>query len=340
MHPNDPPSSDVGVVAKALMSASGDIMLAKSIIDGRNAAPRVQRILEKAAISAGALGDGVFGEVLADWRISEGAFFASLRNESVYFRLLDSGFRRVPLRTRLGVVAANATGWIVGEGAPAPVSSMSLENPEIAPVKACALIVFTDAVARSMDDAASNLVNQELRAAVTAVVDAKFFDLIIDSETESFVASGTDETAIRADLRLMVDAVNTKKGALVWAMSSDVANALSLAESVALRGMTPLGGELLGLPGMVSDVIPAGTLRLINAGAIAAAASGIGIDVSTQADIQMVDNPAVDASAALVSLFQTNNVALKALVTFAVERTRSDAVAELTGIAWGPVEAP
>jgi hypothetical protein len=49
----------------------------------------------------------------------------------------------------------------------------------------------------------------------------------------------------------------------------------------------------------------------------------------------MVDNPAVGAASVLVSMFQTNNVSLKAVVSFGVERTRSNAVAELTGIEWG-----
>ncbi|WSH27730.1 hypothetical protein U8P75_02530 [Rhizobium beringeri] len=46
----------------------------------------------------------------------------------------------------------------------------------------------------------------------------------------------------------------------------------------------------------------------------------------------MRDDP--DAEAALVSMFQSNGVALKAEVSFGVETTRADAVAEITDIAW------
>ncbi|MGO7522571.1 phage major capsid protein, partial [Rhizobium brockwellii] len=78
--------------------------------------------------------------------------------------------------------------------------------------------------------------------------------------------------------------------------------------------------------------IPACTLRLVNASAIAANADSISLDVSGQVSIHMRDD--ADAEAALVSMFQSNGVALKAEVSFGVETTRADAVAEITDIAW------
>ncbi|MDX0760002.1 phage major capsid protein [Sinorhizobium medicae] len=335
---NDPISSDVGVIAKTLLASSTSMIAARSIAEARKSSPRVIRFLEKAAVGAGSMTDGNFGEILADWRISSSAFFTSLRNRSIFFRLLDSGFRRVPLDTPIGMVSASATGWIVGQGQPIPMSKLTLGGPSLQSIKACALIVVTNEVARAMDDASYNLVNVELRGAVSDIVDAEFFSLIMDSSSLSISSSGNTVENMKADLLQLLAFVNTGAGQLLWAMSADVANALSLSPDP-FTGMTPIGGELLGQPAYVSAAIPAGTLRLINAASIAANADTISIDASAEADIQMLDNPTNNSvtptPTEVVSLFQSNSTALKAVVTFGVERVRDNAVAELTDIAWG-----
>ena len=339
---NDPISSDVGVIAKALAAAGGSYPLAREIAETRKASPRVLRILDKAAISAGSLSDGDFGEILADWRISSAGFFTSLRSRSIFFRLLDFGFVRVPLRTRLGVVTASATGWIVGEGQPVPVSKLTLKGGSLDPVKAAALLVITSEVAQSMTDGAYTLVNTELRGAVSDTVDEKFFSEVIDGSSLSIVSSGNGIASVKADLLQLLNNVNDGDGGqMLWAMSPDVANGLALMPET-FRNMSPQGGELLELPAYVSRTIPAGTLRLINGAAIAADADTIALDASRQADIKMADNPTNNSVTPtreeLVSMFQTGSVAMKAIVSFGVERVRDNAVAELTGINWSVVE--
>jgi hypothetical protein len=333
------PAADIPSIAKCLLATQGRVFEATESQHSRSLSPRAQRIIAKAAFSGATIGDGDFGEVLGDWRIARNAFFASLRTRSVFFRLLDSGFRKVPLRTHLGIVTANATGWIVGEGAPIPLSAMKLSTPQLTPVSAAALMVVSNEVARSMSDGATETVNTELRGAVSDVVDARFFSLVIDGDTPSFAASGTTEAAMLADLRKLLAAVNKKgAGLLAWAMAPDVANGVVTSGVDAVsKGMTPLGGEMLGLPALVSSTIPAGTLRLINASAIAANADEISLDASGEADIQMVDNPEV-GEGVLTSMYQTNNIALRAIVSFGAERARDDAIAQLTGIEWGASE--
>ncbi len=331
------PAGDIPSIAKALLASKSGPLAVMEGAQFRALSPRAQRIIQKAAVSGGTFGDVDFGDVLGDWRIAKSAFFASLRSRSVFFRLLDSGFRKVPLHTHLGVVTANATGWIVGEGAPTPLTAIKFAKPMLQPWKAAALMVVTDEVARSMNDGAMETVNTELRGAVSDVTDAKFFSLVIDGDTPTFASSGADQASILADLKKLLDAVNTHgTGLLAWAMSPDVANgAVTSGIDAIAKNMTPLGGEMLGLPALVSNTVTAGTLRLINAGAIAANADEIYLDASGEADVQMVDNPSVGASSVLVSMFQTNNVSLKAIVSFGAERTRDNAVAELTDIEWG-----
>jgi hypothetical protein len=331
------PSGDIPGIAKSILaSRSGPIGARDSAIT-QSLSPRAQRIIAKAAVSGGSFGDVDYGDVLSDWRIARNAFFTSLRTRSVFFRLLDSGFRKVPLRTNLGIVTANATAWIVNEGAPTPLTAIKLSSPTLEPVKACALMVMSDTISRSMSEGATEAVNVELRGAVSDVVDAKFFSMVIDSDTPTFASSGRTAANILTDLRKMLAAVNTTgAGLLAWAMAPDVANGVVTSGVTEIsNGMTPLGGEMLGLPALVSSTVPAGTLRLINASAIAANSDEIFLDASAEADVQMVDDPSVGAASVLVSMYQTNNVCLKAVVSFGAERTRDNAVALLTGVQWG-----
>jgi hypothetical protein len=332
----DPISSDLGVVVKTLLAARGNLSVASSIAEARKSSPRIPRIL-KAAVGAGSMSDASYGEVLGDWRISSNAFFGSLRNRSIFFRLLDSGFARVPLRIPLGVVVAGATAWSRGEGKPIPVSKLTLDTPTLEPTTAAALIVVTDEVARSMEESSYSLVNTELRGAVSDVVDQAFFATVMLGVTPLTAGDGPVE---EGHVLQMLQSVNSSgAGTLLWAMSPDVANGFSL-QGDPFKGMTPLGGELLGLPAMVSAAIPAGTLRLINAASVAANADGIELDVSNQASIQLDDAPTNESAAPtaseLVSLFQTNSVAMRVVVSFGVDKIRGNAVAELADIDWTP----
>ena len=327
----NPASTDIPSIAKALLASRGTRGPASVIARNAGMNPRVVSALEKSAVAGLTTGDGDGGEILADWRIASGAFFASLRTRSVFFRLLDSGLRRIPLQTRLGIVSATAQAWIVGEGKPIPVSSMSLTGAGLRPTTAAALLVVSDETARAMDASATNLVNAELRGAVSDVVDGEFWAIVIDTATSLGTSAGT----FAEDTQALLAAVNTSGvGPLIWAMSPDVANKAATHD----EDMSPLGGEILGLPAMVSSTIPAGTLRLINAAGLAGNAEPIRLDASDQATIEMETNPEMDATdgtaAELVSMWQDNSVCLRALVDFAVIRTRSNAVREIESITW------
>ena len=99
------------------------------------------------------------------------------------------------------------------------------------------------------------------------------------------------------------------------------------------------GGDLLGVPLLVSSGIRLGQLVLLDALQIAAAAGQIDITVGTQTAVEMSDTPAHDAitptGASLVSMFQTNSVAMRAVATVAAERLRDDAIALIEGCSYG-----
>src|SRR6185295_17289190 len=102
-------------MAAALLLRSGSRLEAyreaenDPMVDGR------VRDLLKSAAAVGVTNDGDYGVVLADWKTASGAFFESLKSESLFFRLLAGGLRKVPLGERLGAVSVGATGSIIPE---------------------------------------------------------------------------------------------------------------------------------------------------------------------------------------------------------------------------------
>lgn len=122
-------------------------------------------------------------------------------------------------------------------------------------------------------------------------------------------------------------------------MAPDVANRASLIDDVG-DGMSPMGGEMLNLPALVSGQVEAGVLFLIDASGIAADRGTITLAASNETTLEMLDenlqqNALTGAGVNLLSLFQTNGMALKAIAYFAAERYRANAVAKMTDIAWG-----
>jgi hypothetical protein len=330
MHPESA-SIDLPLVCKYMLAARGNAGLAHTLAANNRASARVLNILSKAAVGGAVSTDGTFGEVLTDVRIAEQAFFTSLRTRSIFFRLWDSGLRRVPLRTHLGIVSLGATGYIVGEAQPKPLSKLTLSNPALPVKKAAAILVVGDQVAEDMGSAAQSIVTLELRGAVSDVVDEEFFNLIMPG-APSTPSSGAGSEAMATDLKVLLDGVNVSGGgSLFWAMAVDVANRLSLVND-GEGGMSPTGGSFINLPALVSSTIPSGTLRLINAAGIAGNTDSISLDVSNQVDLQMSDTP--EGAAAMVSMWQNNATALKAEIAFGVEKIRPDAIGEITDIDW------
>jgi hypothetical protein len=81
---------------------------------------------------------------------------------------------------------------------------------------------------------------------------------------------------------------------------------------------------------------------LVNASDIFEADDGeISIDASREASLEMSDTPTQDSAAAtpvaatLVSMFQTNSVAIRAERTINWMRRRATSVVYLTGVDWG-----
>jgi len=100
-------------------------------------------------------------------------------------------------------------------------------------------------------------------------------------------------------------------------------------------------GSLFGFPVIVSDHL-SDVVVLVNASDIFLGdEGGVSVDMSREASIEMrstglgMDATAGTATAASVSMFQTNSVALRAERTISWKRARASAVAYLTSVDWG-----
>ncbi|MCP4562548.1 MAG: phage major capsid protein [Bosea sp.] len=303
-------------------------------------APETVKAVLKAAVGAGSLSDPAFAGALDDHAEIVGAFVEALRSRSIFARLLDDGMIRLPLRTRASIIVANATGYAVGEGLPVPISAMSLAGPQLEERRAAAMVVLTSELLRSTSSAGRALLDASLKGAVADAIDAAFLGILADDITPA-TASGPTAADALVDLKTMLDGVNsTGSGILLWAMSTDVANAASVLSGpggLVFPAMSGTGGELVNLPAAVTNALPAGTLMLIDASGIAGELETITIAMADQASVQMSTTPDAPPNAAgvLTSLWQSNLVALLARAFFGAEVIRTGSVAILGEIDWG-----
>jgi hypothetical protein len=304
------------------------------------------RIL-KGTVPAGATTSGNWAEgALGDTRQATAAFLASLQTRSVFARIVaDNAITRLPFNRRVGFVSANATGWILGDGKPTPLSRLEVGSGTIAPRKAAAMLAMSDEFALDAGPVVESAFTRALRDGVSRVVDQELFDLLMaDTGFTPIASSGADAEDAMLDLHRALAALQPSSESLYWVGNRDLAIRASclLASGGGLlfENMTPVGGELLGIPFLISNSLDDGQLVLLDAAALAGdlgGDAGMTMRASSVADIEMSDSPANDSSvptgASMTSLFQTNSVALLTTVAFGVEKLRN-AVALVENVGW------
>ena len=267
------------------------------------------------------------------------------------------GLRRVPFRVPLIKQTGGAVGYWVGEGKPKPLTKPAWGRTELAPLKAANIAVATMEALRDSSPSAETLLRDDLAAAIVAVIDTAFVDpanagsagvkpaSITDGLT-GIASSGNDAASIRADVQAAMQvfiAGNNPITAGVWIMSATRALALSMMRTALdqpeFAGITMTGGTFFGLPVIVSEYVT-DYVVLANASDIwFADDGGVSVDMSTEASLQMLDNPTNDSvtptATTLVSMFQTNSVAFRAERTINWTRRRDTGVALIEGVAWG-----
>ena len=314
-------------------------------------------LMTKAAVPAGTTTDGTWAAPLVYANTWAGDFIEYLRPRTL---IGQAQFRRVPFNVRIAGQTSGGAAYWVGQGKPKPVTKFDFNATTIPFTKVAAISVITQELARFSDPSAEALVRDSLADAVIAEVDTKLFsaDAAVSNVSPAGLLNGVSPVADPAtddpdDIRCALLALwagwdATNMGARpAYYTTPAVARSLAFKRdalgNMAFPGVTPFGGSLDGVPLRVSqylsdlNVTAGGPLILVDESEIFLADDGnVTVDASEQASLQMDDSPTNSSSAtvtatSMVSMWQTNSIALRAERFVWWGKRRAGAVAYIAG---------
>lgn len=300
--------------------------------------------LMKAAVAAGSLHDDLWAGSLAESRGAQLEFLEVVRPLTIVGRLAN--LRRVPVKAPIAAQSAGAVSYWVGEGKIKPVTSAAFNRTRLGPTKVAGLLVVSEELI-TFGPTAEITLRDDLANAIAVATDSAFIDpgnsgipnqqpAAVTAGAVSIPSSGSTAEAIRADVERAIAAFAGSLMTAAWVMHprAAVAIGMTLSSSGEANDLGALGGTLAGLPVITSEGVPydsSGTsITLLDAASILYAEDGIQGARSDQTAILMSDTPG-SGPAQMVSLWQTNSIALR------VERTvnwtvgRANAVVTITG---------
>ncbi len=347
--------------AMCLGAAKGNIPQAYEIAKSRyqNDGARLHTVL-KAAVEAGTTTDATWAAPLVEYQIMASEFVEFLRPLTIIGRIPN--LRKVPFNIKLPRQTTGGNAYWVGQGKPKPLSKIDFDSITLRWTKLATIAVLTEELVRFSNPSAEMLTRDALAGAIVQKSDEDFVDPdkaeVADTSPASItnglvavVSNGNDAESVRADIRALFAAFiasNLTPTNGVWIMSSTTALALSLMVNALgqaeFPGITMLGGTFWGMPVVTSESVPTDStgamVILANASDILLADDGqVVIDASREASLQMDDDPTNDSGVPtptqVVSMFQTNSVAIRAERFINWKRRRPTAVAYLSGVNWG-----
>lgn len=312
----------------------------------------------KAGVAAGSTGTatGDWGSELvqADARYM-GDFIEYLYGRTVFHQL---ALREVPENVTIKGQDGAATAYWVGEGKAIPVTSMDFMDVTLTSLEIDALAAITKKLLRESSPAAEMLVRDGLVQAARQKIDTTFLSTsaAVNGVSPAGLlnglaagsASGVDADALRADIAALYAGFISAKNAtgLSWVMGPSLAKQISLMRNALgqreFPDLSQNGGTLEGDPVVVGDNVGDGDFILLKPSDIYKIGDrGIAVSISDQATIEMADDPTGDAgtptaqSKQMVSMFQSNSVAIKVTMPMNYAKRRSSAVAYIGDADYG-----
>lgn len=252
--------------------------------------------------------------------------------------------RSVPFNKRMLTRANGVLGSFVKEFAPAPFQTAVLAGSTLESKKVVVLIATTDEAMRAESLVAEAGLQTDCEIGCVGAIDQAFLDRTNagNDATPAAVTHGAPTIAATsdaaADLTALVAAFAGDLSTSYLITDPSTATALAMVRgangSFLFPDAGPRGGSVLGIPLLVSRYSPrdssGGQIALIDAFGIALAMDGIELSQSANTSLVMADTPTSPAQ--VVSMFQTNTVALKAVIHTNWENQRVGGVAVLTGV--------
>lgn len=323
------------------------------------------RLVTRAAVAAGTTIDETWAGPLVEFNQFAGDFVEFLRPQTIVGRFGMAGIpslRRVPFNVHIRGQTSGGVGYWVGEGKAKPVTKFDFNDTYHGWYKVAAISVITEDLIRFSDPAAEGLVRDGLRDALVERLDTTFIDpaaaavagvspASITNGVTPIPSSGTDGDAVRADILALWAAAmagNIPATSAVYITRPEIAMALGLMTNELgqpeFSGVNMDGGRLLGVPLITSNYVSAETFVLSFAQEIWLSDDGVvTVDASRETSLQMDDAPTQDSDtptpSTMVSMFQTNSVALRGERFINWSKRRALAVAMLNGVEWGGTPA-
>ncbi len=352
--PNVKPGSAFVRAVMAMVAGHGDsFQVMEHAKQWKDSTPEVEDIVKymwrnKAAVAAGVTTDSTWaGPLVVTQPINE--FLEMLRPRTLLGRI--PGFRQVPFNVSLPSQTTGGTYAWVGQNKPKPVTKADYATVTVGFAKAAGIIVISEELARLSTPSAEGLVRDEMLGGMGQFLDTQLVDPSIAAVTgvnpasitngaATIASSGVTGAAAKTDLASRVAvfvAANIPVSESVWLMNES--NAFGIGLSVNSLGQ-PLfpgfngtdGGNLMGIPVVVSNNVGARVILVHAPSILYADEGGVRIDVSREATIQMDSAPTdtVDATTVYQSLWQRNLIGLKAERFISWTRARSAAVTYIT----------
>jgi len=268
------------------------------------------------------------------------------------------GLRRVPFNIAVPIETASGTAQWVGEGAPKPVTKLTLTSVTLRWAKAAAIVAITDELARHSTPDAEMVVRDSMVQTLVRFFDAYFVGAAAEVSNvapagilngiSSTAASSTTAAAFRTDMNNLLNnftANNIPLSNIVLLMSSTQAVALSLMVTdlgVSLfSSITREGGSILGFPVIISEAVGTKIIALNVPDILLAEEPGVQVAISREASIEMSDTPIQGdqspfTSAVLKSAFQNNLIFIRVEQYITWKAARSTGVEYITGNAYVP----
>jgi hypothetical protein len=212
------------------------------------------------------------------------------------------------------------------------------------------------------------LVRDSLAADIVERIDTDFVDPAVAASANVSPASitngltplataGTSADNARTDIQNLLESFilqNINPANVVIIMPNTLALALSLLRNSLgqpeFTGLTMNGGRLEGLPVITSQYAAnqsgfGNMVIAVKADEVFLSDDGqVTVDVSREASLQMLDNPTNNSATAtpttMVSMWQTNSIALRAERYINWARRRTNAVVYMDDVNWGSIGSP
>lgn len=340
------------VIAKTLARLSDVSAIGIAHKRWGNSNPEIVETI-KAAVAGGGTDAGEWGAELVRAERYQGDFIDYLYSRTIFDKL---PLREVPANINIAGQDGTATAYWVGQSKSTPVSKVDFMDVTLTPLKVAALAVVSKELLRDSSPSAEKLVRDALVEASAQRVDQTFLGAgaAVAGVSPAGILNGlTAGTSAGADIEGVIADVKALYAGFIAANNSDglqFVTTQSLAKSLGLMqnalgnfqfpGLGVNGGTLLGDTVTAGGNVGAGDLILLKPSDIYKIGDrGVEVTLSTEAAIEMDSAPAgasdtPTANTSVVSMFQTDSVAIKVVRPLNYAKRRASAVAYIGDAAY------